>query len=148
MQHGVFQQYSELFRGEIMALKKEITNEKGITSKYHMISMFVAYEDRIDLEIKSYADTSYRLEEKQIEENKDLAEKLRQQILEEEVKEEPDLELINNINQRIAELDLEPKDYNIGKMNYRIPFSKLDTISYANMYEKLKSEALFEVLKF
>lgn len=126
-----------------MALKKAITNSKGVTTEYHMIAG-LKVTDRIEVALKSYTTESYRLLEKEIEDNKALQQELQQQVLEESVKENPDQELLDSLNQQIASLNIVSKDYSVDNMSHRIPFDKEDDISYKAIYEKLKTEAIFE----
>lgn len=53
-----------------MALKKELIDNKGIKTLYHRISDFVVNKDKniIEINIKSYADDTYRQAEKDYEE--------------------------------------------------------------------------------
>lgn len=126
-----------------MALKKAFTNEKGITTEYHMIAG-LKVTDRIEVVLKSYIDESYRLQEKVIEDNICKVEELQQQALEASVQEEIDFELIESINEEIASIDTVLKDYSAYLTKYKLPFNKeVDDISYATIYEKLKSEAKF-----
>lgn len=125
-----------------MALKKIRTNKKGIVSTYHMIAA-IKVTDRIEVAIKSYTEESYRQLEKTIAENQSLRQKLEEQLLKEVVKENPDQELINSLNQQINSIDVESKDYSVDIMNYRMPFNKEDVLSYSAIYEKLKTEAIF-----
>lgn len=134
---------SGLKAGDNMALKKTITDTKGITTEYHMIDSLKVMCDRIEVTLKSYTAESYRLLEKEIEDNKVLQEELQQQILDEYNKAEPDLELINSLNEQITSLKIVSKDYSVGSFKYRIPFSKEDSLSYTDIYEQLKTESTF-----
>lgn len=125
-----------------MALKKIFKNDKGITTEYHMIAG-LKVTDRIEVVLKSYTDESYRQLEKDILENIAKKAELEQQLLEESVKEEPNEEVLASISLQMAALDIEQKDYSVGTINYRIPFSKEDDISFSSIYEKLKTEATF-----
>lgn len=126
-----------------MALKKKMTNRKGVSSEYHMIAG-IKITDRIEVYLKSYIDESYRQLEKNVEDNRVLKAKLEQQALDEAVKEEPDKELLESLNQQIGSLDTVEKDYSVETTSYRIPFNKEDNISFESIYKKLKEEAVFE----
>lgn len=126
-----------------MALKKAITDAKGITTEYHMIDGIQVMSDRIEVTFKSYINEEYREKEKAITENLLIKADLEQQLLEESVKEEPDEELIEALNQQTASLDIEQKDCSVGTMRYRIPFDKEKNISFKDIYKWLRKEATF-----
>lgn len=126
-----------------MALKKAITDVKGVTTEYHMIDGIKVMADRLEVTFKSYISEEYREKEKAITENILIKAELEQQLLEESVKEEPDEELIEALNQQIASLDTEQKDYSAGIMTYRIPFNKEENLSFKDIYKWLRKEATF-----
>ena len=126
-----------------MALKKAITDAKGITTEYHMIDGIKVMADRVEVTFKSYISEEYREKEKAITDNLLIKADLEQQLLEASVAEEPDEELIEALNQQIASLDTEQKDCSVGTMRYRIPFDKEKNISFKDIYKWLRKEATF-----
>lgn len=126
-----------------MALKKAITDRRGITTEYHMIEGLKVMSDRVEVTFKSYISEEYREKEKAIAENLLIKAELEQQLLEESVKEEPDEELIAALNQQIESLDTEQKDCSVGTMTYRIPFDKEKNLSFTDIYKWLRKEATF-----
>lgn len=129
--------------GDNMALKKAITDTKGITTEYHMIDGIQVMADRIEVTFKSYISEEYREKEKAITDNLLIKADLEKQLLEASVAEEPDEELIEALNQQIASLDTEQKDCSVGTMRYRIPFDKEKNISFKDIYKWLRKEATF-----
>lgn len=125
-----------------MALKITITDDKGITTKYHKIAS-VTITDRIAVTLKSYADESYRKKEKQAKDNAAEKERISMQIVEEQVKEEPDQALIASLTAEAEALNTEVADCSVGSMVYKLPFSSEDEISFKAIYEALKKEASF-----
>ena len=126
-----------------MALKKAIQDTRGITTEYHMIDGMKVMADRVEVTFKSYISEEYREKEKAIDNNLLIKADLEQQLLEESVKEEVDEELIEALNQQIASLDTEQKDYSAGTMTYRIPFNKEENLSFKDIYKWLRKEATF-----
>lgn len=125
-----------------MALRKTIIDSRGIASTYHKISA-LEITDRITVTLKSYANETYRDKEKEVSENILLKESLLMQIISEEVKESPDMLLIQSLNNQIEALDTTQVDYSVGSMTYKLPFKVEDEISFRAIYESLKKEASF-----
>ena len=126
-----------------MALKLKITNRKGITTNYHRISA-LEVTDRIVVTLASYVSKDYRDSEKKIQENLRLKEELEKQIIDEQVKEDPDMLKIMELQARVNSLDLVPKENVASSMRYTVPFDVEDDISFKSIYEQLKQEEVFK----
>lgn len=87
-----------------MALKKQITFEDNIVTEYHFISYYGI--DRlngiISLYIRSYASATTRNEEKEYQEGLNTQDSIVSQINEEIIKETPDNELIDSLNEQLT----------------------------------------------
>lgn len=130
-----------------MALEKTITSENGIVMNYHVIDHFET-STTINIYVKSYADQSYRQQEKEIKENYKLANSIRSQISEEMAKEGTDAynkELIQQLTAQANELGFPVLvDLSILTRKFEYPLDKSTEFSYKTFYTWLKTEEIFK----
>lgn len=130
-----------------MALEKKIISENGIIMNYHIIDHFET-DTNINIFVKSYADQSYRQQEKEIKENYKLANSIRSQISEEMAKEGTDAynkELIQQLTAQANELGFPVLvDLSILTRKFEYPLDKSTEFSYKTFYTWLKTEEIFK----
>lgn len=133
-----------------MALFKEITNHKGVTSRYFRISNVALNIDskNIVITLKEYTDDTYRNKEKEILELQNEVNERQEYInaLNENYREN-EQELItknNELGKVISKLnEMRNQEYYINEQNYNFDFEDKE-YSLSICYELLKTLELFK----
>lgn len=133
-----------------MALFKEITNQKGVTSRYFRISNVALDIDskNIVITLKEYTDNTYRNKEKEISELQNEINERQEYIdtlntnysenKEEIITKNNELRVvINKLN------EMKSQDYYIGEQNYNFDFEDKE-YSLSTCYGLLKTLELFK----
>ena len=135
---------------ENMALFKEITNQKGVTSRYFRISNVALNIDskNIVITLKEYTNDTYRNKEKEISELQNEINEQQEYIntLNENYRENEE-EIItknNELGKIINKLnEMRNQDYYISEQNYNFDFEDKE-YSLSICYELLKTLELFK----
>lgn len=135
-----------------MALLKEIKSSNGITGTYHRIGNIAKNYNKLSVEVESYADATYRQQEK---EYLDLAKRMDELILRlsaltgSHITEESS-EKINEVNAKIEKYQKLCKmgQFYIFKTTVLLDWDEADSISFETVYQKLASgDSIFSEAK-
>ena len=128
-----------------MALNCELTDTKGITTKYHKIQS-INITDCIRVTLASYSDESFREEEKKIKKNKEKKKDLQDKLCYEKTKDQDEKtkEKIEKLSEEIESLPINEVDNVVNQFDYVIPLSDTDSFSFSSIYEQLKKEDKFK----
>lgn len=126
-----------------MALLKEIKSNNGIIGKYHRVGNIIKNYNKLSVEIESYADATYRQQEK---EQLDLAKQMDELILRlsvltgSPITEESEKE-INEVNAKIEKYQNLCKmgQFYIFKTTVPLDWDETENISFETVYQKLVS---------
>lgn len=132
-----------------MALKKKLTNQKGIETNYHRIES-VSMVEGIKVVVKSYTDESYRKKEKENEAWIKKQEAIKAELQTEMAKtgEEYNKEKVIALTEENNAIGFPTKiDLAVFIHEFQYPLDKETAVSYEAMYEKLKQESMFEGAK-
>lgn len=124
-----------------MAFIKEIKSSNGITGTYHRIGSIIKNHNKLSVEVESYADSTYRQQEKeQISLSAQMGELIsRLSVLtgSPNTKEsEKEAEEINEKIRRYHELSQVPQFYSF-KTTILLDWEENESISFESVYEKL-----------
>lgn len=129
-----------------MALIKDITFDDGIKTNYHMIAYYGidVVDSLINITVNSYASKEDRDLEKQFFTNMTNQMKIRADIEEEQKKENPDEDLLNELNYQLTDFPINPnKCLHSTPLFFRPVYEEGKVYSLSDLYQLVLSTEPF-----